>query len=857
VDSPSAITKKRPAGLQSYRENLRSFAPWPLARNCVPATDAAAIDNFYLQWIFDTFQSRSMPAEAATDPRFEIGHVLFMDIVGYSKLLIGEQSDLVRQLKEVVATSDQFRHAEEQNKLISLPTGDGMALVFRDGAEAPAQCALEIAEALKSHPQLQLRMGIHSGPVNVVTDVNDRANVTGAGINIAQRVMDCGDARHVLLSKRTAEDLESYARWRPYLHDLGECEVKHGVRIPLVNFCGNNIGNPAIPEKLSRAKRQEAIAARRRRKHVLSAIFILAAALFAIGYWMVRDQIQPKGTSGSATVPAKSIAVLPFENFSANQENAFFADGIQDEILTNLAKLADLKVISRTSVEQYRSKAARNIREIAQTLGVANVLEGSVQRVGNRVRVTAQLIDARTDNHLWAEHYDRELADVFAIQTQIAQAIAEQLRVRLSPAENAALRERPTADLQAYDLYLQANELTFSVLVDNTHAKEKLLEALRLLEEATKHDPNFLLAYCRIARTHLTYYWYGFDRSPARLSLADAAIQKALSLQPDSGSAHLARGWYFYQGLADYDKARAELAFAQRTLPNNADVFSLLGFIGRREGRWDESTRNLERAAELDPVNLARLQQLSSSYHLLRRYADEAAINDRALALAPRNNGIRQVRSQLPLDARADTRPFHATLASILSEDPGAAESIVDGLLICALCERDRPAAERTLGAIPSGGVELSNLQYPRAYAEGLVARSFGESAGAQAAFAKARAEQEKIVLEQPDYAPALSVLGLIDAGLGRKEEAQREGRRACELLPVSKDALYGPDLVVNLALIYAWTGEKDRAIEQLARAAEIPGNLSYGLLKLNPEWDSLRGEPRFERIVASLAPKS
>jgi serine/threonine-protein kinase len=797
-----------------------------------------------------------MPAEGPTDPKFEIGHVLFMDIVGYSKLLIGEQSDLVGQLKEVVASSEQFRRADEQNRLVTLPTGDGMALVFRDGAEAPAQCALEIAEALKSHPHLQLRMGIHSGPVNVITDVNNRANVTGAGINMAQRVMDCGDARHVLLSKHTAEDLESYARWKPYLHELGECEVKHGVRISLVNFCGNNIGNPETPEKVRRARRERAITARRARKRILSAISIVAAALLAAGYWIVRHQTQQKGTGESATFPLKSIAVLPFENMSANQENAFFADGIQDEILTNLAKLADLKVISRTSVEQYRSKAARNIREIAQTLGVANVLEGSVQRVGNRVRVNAQLINARTDNHLWAEHYDRELADVFGIQTQVAEAIAEQLRVRLSPAENAALHERPTADLQAYDLYLQANELTFSVFVDNTHAKNKLVDALRLLEEATKRDPNFLLAYCRTAQAHLTFYWYGFDRSPARLSLADSAIQKALSLQPDSGWAHLARAWYFYQGLADYDKARAELAFAQRTLPNNVDVFSLLGFIGRREGRWEESTRNLERAVELDPVNLSRLQQLSSSYHLLRRYSDEAAINDRAFVIAPKDTGVRQVRSQLHLDAYADTRALHETLADILSEGPSAAESIADGLLISALCERDVTAAERALAAISSGGVGLSNLQYPRAYAEGLIARSFGDQARAEAAFARARAEQERIVLEQPDYAPALGILGLIDAGLGRKEQAETEGQRACELLPVSKDALEGADLLVNLALIYAWTGEKDRAIEQLATAAQIPGNLSYGLLKLHPEWDSVRGDPRFEKIVSSLAPK-
>lgn len=794
-----------------------------------------------------------MSAKAATDPKLEIGHVLFMDIVGYSKLLIGEQSDLVLQLKEVVATSDQFRRAEEQNKLVTLPTGDGMALVFRDDAEAPAQCALEIAGTLKSHPRLQLRMGIHSGPVNIVTDVNNRPNVAGAGINIAQRVMDCGDARHVLLSKRTAEDLESYARWQPYLHDLGECEVKHGVRISLVNFCGDNFGNPLVPRKLRRG-----ITDRKRHKRMLSVAAIAAACVFVGGYWIARHEVEQEQKSSSAEIPTKSVAVLPFENLSSNRENAFFADGIQDEILTNLAKLADLKVISRTSVQQYRSKGARNIREIAQTLGVANILEGSVQRVGNRVRVNAQLVDAQTDAHRWAEHYDSELADVFAIQTQIAEAIAEQLRVRLSPAENAAVQERLTADPQAHDLYLRANELTFSVAVDNTHTKEKLTEALHLLDEATKRDPNFAIAYCRAAQAHVSFYWYGFDRSSARLALADSAIQKALRLQPESGTAHLARAWYFYQGFADYEKARAELALAQRTLPNNADVFSLLGFIGRREGRWDESTRNLERALQLDPLTLGRLQQLSSSYHLLRRYADESAINDRALSLAPTDTGVRQIRSQLHLDARADTRSLHATLATIMSDDAGAAQSIADGLLTCALCERDLSAAERALSAIPGEGVELSNLQYPRAYAEGLIGRCLNRNpARAQSAFSRARTEQEKIVLEQPDYAQAIGVLGVIDAGLGKKEDAIREGERACELLPVSKDALEGSDLVTNLALIYTWTDENRRAIEQLAKAAQIPGNLSYGLLKLHPQWDSLRGDPQFEQIVASLAPRN
>jgi TolB-like protein len=817
-----------------------------------------------------------MPVEAEADPKFEIGHVLFIDIVGYSKRLIDEQRAALEALNQVVRDTAQFRAQEAAGRLMKIPTGDGMALVFFNSPETPVECALEISRALKRHPDVRVRMGVHSGPVSGVMDVNQQANIAGAGINMAQRVMDCGDAGHILVSKRVADDLAEYRRWRPYLHELGDFEVKHGVVISVFNLYTDAVGNPDPPSKLKRASDlpQRARASEQaNRSPILVALLIGGLMLFSVAVVGIifapailkqtrkRETATPaptaSATPSAAAIQAKSIAVLPFANLSANQENAFFTDGIQDEILTNLAKVADLKVISRTSVEQYRSNATRNLREIAQALGVAHVLEGSVQRVSNRVRVTAQLIDAQTDVHVWAEHYDRELADVFGIQTQIAQAIAEQLRVKLSPDENAALQERPTADLQAHDLYLRANELTFSVIIDNTHAKEKITEALRLLDEATRRDPNFLLAYCRAAQAHLSFYWYGFDRTPARLSLADSAIQKALSLQPRSGWAHLARAWYFYQGLTDYEKARSELAFAQNTLPNNPDVFSLIGFIGRREGRWDESTRNLERAVELDPLNLSRLQQLSSSYHLLRRYADEAAINDRAVTLAPRDIGTRQVRSQLDLDARADTRPLHATLATILSEDPSAAGTIVDGLLTCALCERDRAAAERALADIPSDGIALSNLQYPRSFAEGLVARSFGDSAHAQAAFARARAEQEKIVLEQPDYAPALSVLGIIDAGLGRKKDALREGKRACELLPVSKDALEGADLVANLALIYAWTGEKDRAPEQLANAAQIPGNLSYGLLKLHPQWDSLRGDPRFEEIVASLAPKN
>jgi TolB-like protein/class 3 adenylate cyclase len=357
-----------------------------------------------------------MSPNSSPDPEFNIGHVLFIDIVGYSKLLISEQSELIHQLKDVVSGSDQFRLAEAAGKLIRLPTGDGMALVFRDSPEAPVQCALEIAQALKNYPQIQVRMGIHSGPVNEVVDVNNQANLAGAGTNMAQRIMACGDADHILLSKHVAEDLEGYGRWRPYLHDLGECEVKHGVRVSVVNFCSDKVGNKQLPDKIKRARRTSAA----ERHRLLIAASVLGVMGLGISYWLIHHQMAQQRLSAFAAIPFKSIAVLPFENLSANPENAFFADGVQDEILTYLAKIADLKVISRASVMQYKPGIARNARAIGQALGVAHLLEGSVQRAAGKVRMNAQLIDARNDTHIWAQTYDRDAADTFAIQSEIA-----------------------------------------------------------------------------------------------------------------------------------------------------------------------------------------------------------------------------------------------------------------------------------------------------------------------------------------------------------------------------------------------------------------------------------------------------
>ena len=366
---------------------------------------------------------------------------------------------------------------------------------------------------------------------------------------------------------------------------------------------------------------------------------------------------------------AKSIAVLPFENLSEDKANAYFADGVQDEILTDLAKVADLKVISRTSVMQYKNLATRNLREIAQQLGVAHVLEGSVQRTGNRVRVSAQLIDARTDMHLWAEHYDRDLADVFAIQSEIAKTIADQLQAKISPSEKAAIEKAPTTDLAAFDLYERAKALWADV-TDPLHAREKLPQAAQLLDEAVARDPQFLLAWCLLSRVHGALYWTGHDRTQPRLDLADVAVQTALRLQPEAGEAHRALATYYYYGFRDYGRARSELAVARRTLPNDAEIFLYTGLIDRREGHWDDSTRNLERALELDPHNRFILQQLALSYLAQHRYQDAIRIDDRTLTIVPGDPSTRITRAAVILDWKADIKPYQVTLATLVEEDP-------------------------------------------------------------------------------------------------------------------------------------------------------------------------------------------
>jgi TolB-like protein/Flp pilus assembly protein TadD/tRNA A-37 threonylcarbamoyl transferase component Bud32 len=583
---------------------------------------------------------------------------------------------------------------------------------------------------------------------------------------------------------------------------------------------------------------------------VLVALLVALAAVIGVMFW--EKELPRPPASASA-----GLAVLPFENLSADSENASFTDGIQDEILNDLTKIADLKVISRTSVMQYKAGIKRNLRQIANDLGVTHVVEGSVQRSANRVRVTAQLIDTNTYRHLWVERYDRPLDDVFAIQSDIAKAIAAQLQAKLSSNEKVAIEERPTSDLAAYDLYLKAKELIYNARFNPARKERGLLKAVQLLDEAVTRDPAFLLAHCQLAYANDSIYFANYDHTEARLALAESSVEAAVRLQPDAGETHLAQANHFFMGYLNYERAREELAKAQRALPNNAEIFRLVGGICRWQGHWEEAKQNLERAVELDPRNTRTIMDLGWVYMALRKYEAADDIATRLQTLEPRSPILRASRGTVGLEARADTASLRAVLNTIESESLHSATEVSDLSFRLAFYERDPAAAARALANMPrEGKIDMNGIPFPHAWYEGLLAKLRQEPAAAHSAFTAARSEIEKLVYAQPGNVQPLAVLALIDAELGDKEKAIREGRTACEMLPPTKNALDGVWLMTNLARIYALTGEDDLALEQLEVLSKLPSSwfgLSYGDLRLNPEWDPLRGDPRFGKLVEEV----
>jgi TolB-like protein/lipopolysaccharide biosynthesis regulator YciM len=807
--------------------------------------------------------------------QFEIGHVLFIDIVGYSKLLIEEQREALNQLSEIVLGTPQVKESPDE-RVVKLPTGDGMALVFRHSSEEPARCALEVAEALRRHPEIPVRMGIHSGPVSEVTDVSGRTNIAGAGINMAQRVMDCGDAGHILLSQRVAEDLAQYRQWAPRLHDLGECEVKHGVRLHLVNLYAEQIGNPSLPAKFKRAAgaADGSLKSEPARKSKLLPIGliilgILLLCLVIVGLIFAPAVMKsfsrsrapstppappPVPSAPAAPVPEKSIAVLPFENLSDDKANTYFADGVQDEILTDLAKIADLKVISRTSVMQFKDAANRNLREIGRALGVANVLEGSVQRAGNRVRVNAQLIDARNDAHLWAQTFDRDLADVFAIQSEIAKAIADQLQARLSPKEKAEMEAKPTQDMVAYDLYLRAIEIDRNAVTSGPSV-EPMQRAIPLLEEAVRRDPNFIPALAALARNHLYLYWQG-DHSTADLEAAQRAIEQAAALEPDSGEVHRARALYRYWGERDYDAALRELALAQKELPNDSDILFLVAMIERRQGKFAEAREKLEKVVAADPRNIRNVSEVATTEVMLNNFPAALRAIDQMLTWRPGDFELLTERAFFHYVWKADLTLLDQVTSGDAVKNASPTE-LASVRFWRAILHRDFHAAGDALATGNVQETDFNALGYfiPREWMEAMVAEGLGDRTAAQTKLLAARERAARFSQERPSSGMALIVVAQIDAALGRKDEAIREGQRAVEIFPVAKDAILAPKVLCRLAAIYARVGERDRAFELLDKLVAVPDAVHYGELKLEPAWDPLRDDPRFAKLLDSLAP--
>jgi TolB-like protein/class 3 adenylate cyclase/Tfp pilus assembly protein PilF len=798
-----------------------------------------------------------MAAEVKKEIELEIAHVLFIDIVGYSKLLINEQRRLLEILNQIVRATDQFRNAEANGRLITIPAGDGMALVFYNTPEAPVECALEINRADKAHPELELRMGVHSGPVSGVVDVTGRANLAGAGINMAQRVMDCGDAGHILLSKRVAEDLDQYGHWHRYLHDLGECEVKHSARLSLVNLYTEELGNPEVPQKFRHARkhRTPVVVENRGRVWMIAAAVALVAGLLLGALLMFRPSASRGNRGPTASVVAeKSIAVLPFENLSEDKANAYFADGIQDEILTRLAKIADLKVISRTSTQHYKS-APENLREIANQLGVAHILEGSVQKSGDAVRVNVQLIKAANDSHLWADTFDRRLTDIFSVESEVAKAIAEQLRAHLSGREEQVIAAKPTDSVEAYDSYLRGLAYTLKTATTSANA----LGAQKYLREAVRLDPKFALSWALLSIVDARgYISLSLQPTIGLREEARQAAESALTLQRNLGEAVLANGFYHYACLKDYDTAVRYFEQARQFLPNSSKIPESLAYVARRRGQWDQSEAYFNEAERLDPRNLFLLTQHALSYVCLRRFPEALGKFDQVLNIAPDDVDTLAAKASIA-QAEGDLPRASALLAPLrpAADDNQALETQA----YQAILER-RPAQiiprlkEIMAKPDPALGYLNGELRFWLGWAQEVA----GDHAAGQETWRQARSELELFLKEQPENHFLIGDLVLVEMGLGDKATASALSKQAMAVIPIEKDSFDGPGPIEVLARLSAQTGEPDRAIAALQKLLSIPYEgplasnlpLTPGLLRLDPMFDPLRNDPRFQKLCES-----
>jgi TolB-like protein/class 3 adenylate cyclase len=783
-----------------------------------------------------------MSSEVKKEIQLEIAHVLFIDIVGYSKLSINQQRAVIDELTEVVRSSDQYQKAEAAGRLIKIPTGDGMALVFYTSPEAPAQCAVEISRALKEHPRLQLRMGVHSGPVSGVIDVNGHANLAGAGLNMAQRVMDCGDAGHILLSKHVAEDLEEYEQWRPLLHDLGACEVKHGARVAIVNLFADEVGNPQLPKKFQALKKRGA----RMRWATTAALLALATIVGGIAMFS-RYRVR-----STLIAPDKSIAVLPFENLSRDPDNAYFADGIQDEILTRLSKIADLKVISRTSTQHYKS-APENLPEIARQLGVAHILEGSVQKNSDAVRVNVQLIKAVNDSHVWADTFDRKLTDIFSVESEVAKAIAEQLQAKLTGREEQVMAAKPTDNPEAYDAYLRG--LAYTLKTANSPAN--FLGAQKYLREAVRFDPKFALSWALLSRVDARGYRSLYLQPTVALrEEARQAAETALTLQPNLAEAILAKGYYHYACPKDYDTAVRYFEQARQLLPNSSRIAESLAYVERRRGRWDRSESYFDEAGRLDPRNPSLLTAHAANNFYLRRFPEALRKFGQVLNITPDDLDTLVAEAAIA-QAEGDLSRASALLAPLHPpvDDPTALETQVYQAILERHPAQIIPRLKEILAKPdPILGYFNGQLRFWLGWAQEVA----GDHAAAQESWAQARSELEPLLKEQPENTSLIEDLALTNMGLGDKAAAFKLIERAMAITPIEKDALDGSIAIEILARVAARMGEPDRAIATLQKLLSIPcvgalasyAPLTPALLQLDPMFDPLRNDPRFQKLI-------
>jgi adenylate cyclase len=783
----------------------------------------------------------------STEELRKLAAIMFTDMVGYSALSQRNDNlalELLEEHRQLLRDIFPRFHGTEIKTI-----GDAFLVEFNSALEA-AQCAIEIQRALAKRNadiapdrRIEIRIGIHIGDV-----VHRTGDVYGDGVNIASRIEPLANAGGVCVSMDVERQIRNALETR--FEKLAPTELKN-ISVPMDLFrIVLPWERPGTPVAQTQAKATS-------RKLVSMAIALVLLLIIGIGWWWTTQQRHSPSSAarGAAAVPEKSIAVLPFENLSEDKSNAFFADGVQDEILTDLAKVADLKVISRTSVMQYRDKATRNLRDIAQQLGVAHVLEGSVQRAANKIRINAQLIDARNDAHLWAQTYDRDLADVFAIQSEIARTIAEQLQAKLSPKEAAVVEAKPTKDLVAYDLYLKALEIDRNRATSvGTGGAEVTKQEVQLLQQAVARDPTFVPALCRLADSYLYLYWLN-DRNAPYVDMAKKALEAAAQLQPDAGEVHFSRGILYYRGYLDYEPALKEMALAQRALPNDPLVPFIIGMIERRQGRWEEAIRHVQQALTLDPRNISFISEVATTFLIRQRYEEAARVLDSALAWNPRDFAMASLRAFVDMDWKADLTRWKALVAGQASP-PADPNDLILARLDLARLERNYHALQEVLDT--PGLVEFDNNGFftPRECIQGIIARGLGDNARANTAFLAARERAAAAVQQRPDDARALVVLGQIDAALGRKEDAIREGEHAVELLPVSKDFIIGSLLRQKLASIYAQTGDVNRAVNFLQKIISASNGPGYGMLKLDQDFDPLRGDPRFEALVASLAPK-